>query len=89
MTKYIDIESIEEPFYCETISINEELFVRLSDVVDFINRIPEAEILEIVSCNDCVLHGNCMTEDTFKIVRIENPYCCAGKKKEGYDNGLL
>lgn len=36
---------------------------------------------EVVYCKHCVLHGNCTTEEAFNIARIENPYCCAGKKK--------
>lgn len=38
-----------------------------------------------VRCEKCVLHGNCITEDTFVLAGIENPFCCAGKRKEGAD----
>ena len=36
----------------------------------------------LVRCEKCVLHGNCVTEDTFVLTGIENPFCCAGKRKE-------
>ena len=36
---------------------------------------------KIVYCKDCVSHGNCLTEDTFRITRIVNPYCCGGKRR--------
>ena len=45
------------------------------------------DVVEVVRCKKCVLHGNCLTEDHFNFARIENPFCCAGKRKEGADNG--
>lgn len=33
-------------------------------------------------CRECILHGDCLTEGTFHIARIENPFCCGGKLKE-------
>ena len=41
------------------------------------------ELVEVVRCADCDIHGSCLTEDTFKIARIKDPYCCAGKRKDG------
>lgn len=40
------------------------------------------DAVPVVRCNECVLHGNCLTEDHFNFARIENPFCCAGKRKE-------
>ena len=49
------------------------------------------EALEVVSklvyCQECELHGNCVTEDAFVLAGIENPFCCVGKRKEGANNG--
>lgn len=39
----------------------------------------------VVRCAKCVAHGNCITEDAFVLARINNPFCCAGKQKEGAD----
>ena len=43
------------------------------------------DAVTVVRCEKCVLHGNCVTEDTFVLAGIENPFCCAGKRKEGAD----
>lgn len=43
---------------------------------------PTIDVVPVVRCKDCISHGNCLTEDTFRIARIENPYCCGGKRKE-------
>lgn len=48
----------------------------------------DADVVEVVRCRDCVLHGNCLTEDIFRIARIDNPYCCGGKKMEEQDGGI-
>ena len=41
------------------------------------------DAVEVVRCEKCLLHGNCVAEDTFVLAGIENPFCCAGKRKEG------
>ena len=46
---------------------------------------PTVDAVEVVRCEKCVLHGNCITEDTFVLAGIENLFCCAGKRKEGAD----
>ena len=51
-----------------------------------VNDAPTIDAVEVVRCEKCVLHGNCITEDTFVLAGIENPFCCAGKRKEGADN---
>ena len=53
--------------------------------VKIINQFPAVNAVPVVRCEKCVLHGNCITEDTFVFARIENPFCCAGKRKEGAD----
>ena len=44
------------------------------------NGVELVEFAEVVYCDDCVNHGNCIPEDTFRWVRIEKPFCCVGKK---------
>ena len=44
---------------------------------------PTVDAVPVVRCEKCVLHGNCVTEDAFVFAGIENPYCCAGERKEG------
>lgn len=40
-------------------------------------------IEKVVYCDDCVNHGHCIPEDTFRLVRMQHPFCAAGKAKEG------
>ena len=51
-----------------------------------IDRQPTVDAVPVVRCEKCVLHCNCVMEDAFVLIGIENPYCCAGKLKEGADN---
>lgn len=41
-----------------------------------------AKMREVVLCKDCALHGQCITEETFTICGIAEPFCCAGRKGE-------
>jgi hypothetical protein len=47
-----------------------------------IEEAPAAEVVPVVRCKDCVLHGNCLGEDAFNLCGIEDPFCCCGKRKE-------
>ena len=58
---------------------------RYFDVVFDIEEMPTVDAVPVVRCEKCVLHGNCITEDTFVLAGIENPFCCVGKRKEGAD----
>ena len=50
-----------------------------------IEQAPTVDAVHVVRCEKCVLHGNCVTEDAFVLSGIENPFCCAGKRKGGAD----
>jgi hypothetical protein len=57
---------------------------------DMYNRmkfaVQNAQIVDaepVVRCKKCIIHNNCFTEDTFNLCGIENPFCCAGKRKDG------
>lgn len=52
------------------------------DVVDMLESRLTVDAVPVVRCEKCVLHGNCVTEDAFVLAGIENPFCCAGKRKE-------
>ena len=43
---------------------------------------PTVDAVEVVQCRYCIMHNNCTTEDAFKLCGIEDPFCCAGKRKE-------
>ena len=55
--------------------------------VDAVGDAPTIDAVPVVRCQECVLHGDCFTENAFLLVGIENPFCCVGKRKEGADNG--
>ena len=54
---------------------------------ELLRDIPTVDAVPVVRCRECVLHGDCVTENAFLLVGIENPFCCVGKRKEGADNG--
>ena len=52
-------------------------------LIELIEKAPTIDAVPVVRCKKCVLHDNCVTEDAFVLAGIENPFCCAGKTKEG------
>ena len=59
----------------------------VSGCMKHIDNAPTVDAVPVVRCRECVLHGDCVTENAFLLVGIENPFCCVGKRKEGADNG--
>lgn len=57
-----------------------------NDMLLNVLKAEQIDAVPVVRCKKCVLHDNCVTEDTFVLAGIENPFCCAGKRKEGADN---
>ena len=57
-------------------------YMDMDNVREAIKKMPTIDAVPVVRCKDCISHGGCLTEDTFRIARIENPYCCGGKRKE-------
>ena len=51
-----------------------------------INDAPTVDAVPVVRCRECEIHGHCATEDVFSFAGISNPFCCAGKRKEGNVN---
>ena len=82
MSRLIDIDEaiINFGFEWDDIPPTREEFVRVLKKQSIIDAVT------VVRCEKCVLHGNCVTEDAFVFAGIENPYCCAGKLKEGAGN---
>ena len=46
-----------------------------------IDAAPTIDAVPVVRCDSCVLEGNCFAESNFRLAGIENPFCCAGKRK--------
>ena len=80
--KYIKAADCEKYFY-------EHLDdVHIAGAMNAIDEMPAADVVPVVRCKDCVIHGHCSTEDVFLFSRLksENAFCCVGKRKEN-DNG--
>ena len=50
--------------------------------LESIDNAPTVDAVEVVRCRYCIMHNNCTTEDAFKLCGIEDPFCCAGKRRE-------
>lgn len=57
-------------------------YMDMDNVREAIKKMPTIDAVPVVRCKDCISRGVCLTEDTFRIARIENPCCCAGERKE-------
>ena len=81
MSKLIDVDEaiINFGFEWDDIPPTREEFVR------FLKKQPTVDAVPVVRCEKCVAHGNCFAERVFVYTGIENPYCCAGERKEGAD----
>ena len=79
MGEYISRDDLLE-LYTFDGPINETGVVPLPVIRQNILDMPAADVIEPVRCDNCILHENCLTEDTFRIARIDNPYCCVGRQ---------
>ena len=59
----------------------------VSGCMKHIDNAPTIDAAPVVRCEKCVAHGNCFAERVFVYTGIENPYCCAGERKDGGENG--
>ena len=77
--RLIDVDEaiINFGFEWDDIPPTREEFVR------FLKKQPTVDAVPVVRCEKCVAHGNCFAERVFVYTGIENPYCCAGERKEG------
>lgn len=60
-----------------------EMFKYFCDVVSAMSdELPAVDAVEVVRCKDCVVHGKCLTEQSFEFCRKYDGFCCVGKRKE-------
>ena len=83
--RLIDAEALKS--YMDECSKESRFRVYYGYAKSFIDNAPTIDAVPVVRCEKCVAHGSCFAEDTFVFAGIENPYCCAGERKEGADNG--
>ena len=83
--RLIDADRLSEAIYDNVPAIYEDAVCAKEDCLTEIYVAPTVDAVPVVRCENCVLHGNCTTEDAFMLAGIEHPFCCAGKRKEGAD----
>lgn len=49
-----------------------------------VDSAPAVDAEQVVRCKDCVLHGKCITEETFEACGKYDGFCCVGKKAEAH-----
>lgn len=47
---------------------------------NIIEKIPAVDDVPVVRCRDCVIHGNCQTEQIFEFCGKHDGFCCIGKR---------
>ena len=52
----------------------QEVILRVKDA-------PAVDAVEVVFCDNCTSHNNCVAEGAYRLARIEKPFCCAGKRR--------
>ena len=80
--KYIKASDCEKYFYEHLDDLH------MAGAMNAIDEVPAADVVPVVRCKDCVLHGNCGLEDMFSLAMInaENAFCCIGERKENEEN---
>ena len=48
MAEYIEREAVGEPFDCDHVTVNGELYLRHRDVAAFLNSLPAADVAPVV-----------------------------------------
>ena len=83
MSRYIDVDELKELYEgCE------DLNVKCAVVLQNIDDMPTADVVEVVRCKDCIFYfegftakPTCRLQDKFMVVEA-NHYCSYGKKVE-------
>lgn len=51
-----------------------------SYVMSVIDRQELVDAVQVTRCSKCRIHGNCYTEDVFRVSGISDGFCAAGRK---------
>ena len=84
--RLIDADRLSKAIYDNVSAPYEEAVWAKEDCLAEIEAAQTVDAVPVVRCEKCVAHGNCFAEHVFVYTGIENPYCCAGDRKEGADN---
>lgn len=78
MAEYIEREAAKKEFTLNFGSVSHAVIAnRLLD------SIPAADVAPVVRCKDCKYDNDCFIQESFKVVNVENPFCCLGNRKRG------
>lgn len=85
MPKYIDAEALKAAViaYHNTVkprSLGILADVVFHDVLDIIDKVPTADVVEVVRCKDCCMHEKCYSEEVFEFAGMTDGFCCVGKR---------
>lgn len=90
MPKYIDAEALKTAVSAYHDSLKPQTISRLRDVIsdmqDLIDEAPDADVVQVVRCKDCYMHGNCYTEEVFGFAGMTDGFCCVGKRRDENEN---
>ena len=85
--RLIDADRLSEAIYDNVPAPYEDASGAKEDCLAEIEAAQTVDAVPVVRCEKCVAHGNCFAERVFVYTGIENPYCCAGERKDGGENG--
>lgn len=56
--------------------------ITITGLIKSLEEAPAVDAVEVTYCDQCDIHGHCITEDTFRLVGVEKPFCCVGGRRE-------
>lgn len=83
------IAEIADDTYNPVEDIEELIRQRMSKItreIDVLKKVqnnaaaPAADVVQVVRCRDCYMHGNCYTEEVFEFAGMTDGFCCVGRR---------
>lgn len=71
--------------YLDRLGRKDSYKAKFEALCEAVDNAPAVDAVEVVRCKDCIYHGRCTYEAVFITSGFENPYCCAGWRKEKKD----
>lgn len=66
-----------------TYGTDRERFDALEKVIDKMDSIPAADVVEVVRCRDCAKREICRTSNTWAVAPSDDWFCADGERKGG------
>lgn len=70
--------------YLARLGTKDSYKAKFEALADALDDAPFVDAEPVVRCKDCVLHGKCITEETFEACGKYDGFCCVGKRR--YDD---